>query len=107
ARWPRAAVARRARRGPARRGAAAARRLLLHPAKRLVGGRALARLALVALAVNARRSLARGLLATRARRRLGGRLTGERVIERLLRRSGAGGLADRELGLQRRGLDVA
>src|ERR1043165_1829166 len=47
ARRPRAAVARRARGWPARRRAAAARRLVFHPAKRLVGGRALARLALV------------------------------------------------------------
>src|SRR5213078_1015945 len=78
-----------------------------HPAKRLVGRRALARGTLVALAVDPRGPLAGRRRPRRSRRGIGPRELRQRVVLRWTRRTLARGLAHRQLGLQGRALDMA
>jgi len=61
--------------------------------------RSLARCLFVALAVDARRSVARGFLAHRSRRSIGGRLLRERVVEGLPAALVASRFSHRELCL--------
>ena len=71
------------------------------------GSGTLARGAIVAILVHASGAIAGGLVAGGARRGLRNRELGERVVEGLLRRALARGLASGQLGLQGGALDVA
>jgi hypothetical protein len=92
---------------PARCPRAALGRLILHPAERLVGSRALACSAVVAILVHPRGALAGGAVTRTAGCGIRGRLPGEWIVERLPGVLLARGLARGQLGLQGGALDVA